>query len=273
MSEEKTVIPYSQNETAKALLEYAKAQFNRKEQNVHFIPNNKDANDLLDPLGQYPHAFVLACIMDIQVKANNAWEIPYKIKTAIHAFDMNTLYKTSVDEIYAIFDRMHRFPTTMAERFYKAVQKIHNDYNDDASEIWADNPSSGLVVSRFLQFEGVGIKVATMATNILVRQFNIPLKDKHCIDISPDTHTVRVFQRLGLISEDKQIKDKKEKDNKAILKAMYMARTINPEYPGIVDYPCWKVGRDYCKARGPKCKNEQGTCPFFSFCPSKNENT
>ena len=112
-----------------------------------------------------------------------------------------------------------------------------------------------------------------MATNILCRQYGVPFKDKHCIDISPDTHTVRVFRRLGLISEDEQIKNKKEKDNKANLKAMYMARIINPEYPGILDYPCWKVGKEYCKARGPKCKNEQKTCPFFSFCPSKNENT
>ena len=146
-----------------------------------------------------------------------------------------------------------------------------NDYNDDASQIWADNPPSGLVVSRFLQFNGVGIKVATMATNILVRQYNIKMQDRHCIDISPDTHTVRVFQRLGLISKDEHISNKKEKDHKAKTEAMYMARMINPEYPGILDYPCWDVGKNYCKARNPICYGEKdkGPCPFSHFCPSK----
>ena len=266
------------NETARALLNYSKERF-RQEQNVHLISNNKDANDLLDPQGQYPHAYVLACIMDIQVKAKNAWIIPYNLKNLIHGFDMTTLYQLSnqlsEEEKVALFDKMekvHRFPSTMAIRFFDAVKKIHKDYNDDASRIWAGNPPSGLVVSRFLQFNGVGIKVATMATNILVRQYNIELQDKHCIDISPDTHTVRVFQRLGLISKDEHISDKKEKDHKAKIKAMYMARMINPDYPGIFDYPCWKVGQDFCKAKKQQCTNEKGTCPFFSFCPSSTEN-
>ena len=279
MCEGNTMRPYFPNEVAEALLQYSKDHF-QNQQIVHLISDNKDANDLLDPLGQYPHAYVLACIMDVQVKAQNAWIIPYNLKNQIHAFDMTTLYQLanqlSEDEMKALFEndkmeKVHRFHGKMAIRFFDAVKKIHNDYNDDASKIWADNPPSGLVVSRFLQFNGVGIKVATMATNILVRQYNIELQDKHCIDISPDTHTVRVFQRLGLITKDEHISDKKEKDHKAKTKAMYMARMINPDYPGILDYPCWDVGKNYCKARNPICygEKEKGPCPFSHFCPSK----
>ena len=271
MSEEKSIQPFFLNETAKALLDYAQEQYDSGKQQVHLINDDEDANEFLNPCGQYPHAFVLACIMDIQVKAQNAWIIPQNVKKIIHSFDMKTLSRLSEEDIYAVFsnmDKIHRFPTRMAKRFFCAVQKIHNDYNDDASKIWADNPPSGIVVSRFLQFEGAGIKIATMATNILVRQYMIQLKDKHCIDISPDTHIVRVFQRLGLISEDNLINDKKEKDNKAKNKAMYMARMINPDYPGILDYPCWDVGKNHCHARTPECND----CPFSHFCPSNKGN-
>ncbi len=273
MCEEDRIKPYFLNEAANGLLEYAEDQFERGGQEVHICDNNPELEQLLSPLGDYPHAFVLACIMDIQEKANNAWTIPLEVKRINKNFDMDSLSKLSLKDIEDIFGNMehgHRFSTKKANRFYLAIQKIHDDYNDDAKKIWVDTPPSGLVVSRFLEFEGVGLKIATMATNILVRQYKIPLKDKHCIDISPDTHTVCVFQRLGLISDDTE--QTKEKDKKAKEKAMYMARIINPVYPGILDYPCWFVGDQFCKAKGQQCINEKGTCPFFVFCPSKKEN-
>lgn len=260
MCEETSLKPYFPNDVAQELLAYAKNQFDRKEQNVHLISNNKEANDMLDPLGQYPHAFVLACIMDIQVKAENAWMIPYYVKKSVHSFDMAALCHLSEEEIKIIFSNMekaHRFPTQMAKRFYDAVQKIHVDYNDNASNLWADNPSSGLLIYRFMQFKGVGIKIATMATNILVRQFGVKLADNSSIDISPDVHTVRVFQRLGLTSFDK-----KENQLKRTQGTIYMARAINPEYPGIFDYPCWSVGAKHCHPQSPDCE----ACPFRTFC-------
>ena len=263
MYKESPVNPFFPNDAAKSLLEFAKEQYEKRGQNVPFIKNNDEANELLNPFGKYPHAFVLACIMDRQIAAENAWKIPFWIKETIHGFDIKDLLPLSKDEIQKIFlgfPKQHRFPVRMAECFFKAVHTIQNKYNGDARKIWNDNPPSGLLVSRFLDFEGVGVKIASMATNILVRQFRISVKDRHCIDISPDTHTVRVFQRLNLTQGD------------SIKKTIYMARVINPEYPGILDYPCWKVGQDFCKAKKQQCINEKGTCPFFSFCPSRTEN-
>ena len=257
MCEENTMRSYFPNDAAKSLLEYAQKQFDEGGQNVHFIENNDEANEMLDPLGKFPHAFVLACIMDRQISAENAWQIPYWIKERIHGFEIKDLLALSKDEIEALFKsfpKQHRFPTKMATCFFMAVQTIQNKYSGDACKIWDDNPPSGLIVSRFLDFEGVGVKIASMATNILVRQFRVTLKDRHCIDISPDTHTVRVFQRLNLTHGDSREK------------TIYTARVINPEYPGILDYPCWDVGKNYCHARNPEC----GTCPFSSFCPSND---
>ena len=154
----------------------------------------------------------------------------------------------------------------MAGYFCSAVKRLQRDYAGDASRIWKDKPSSGLLIYRFLQFEGVGIKIATMATNILMRQFGVELYDKSSIDISPDVHIIRVFQRLGLTSFDEK-NEKKSREG-----TIYMARAIYPDYPGIFDSPCWDVGNRFCKAQGPKCKKGGETCPFFDFCPSRIEN-
>lgn len=260
MCEENVLKPYFPNKAAKDLLEYAKEQFENRKQKVHLVKDDDDTNELLNPRGEYPHAFVLACIMDRQISAGNAWKIPKWVKEAIHRFDMKGLLAISEEEFKIIFKNLpkkHRYPDTMATCFYKAVKKIHEDYDDDASNIWKGIPPSGVIVSRFLQFEGVGVKIASMATNILVRQFGIKVKDNHCIDISPDTHAVRVFQRLHLVQGNSREE------------TIYMAREINPEYPGILDYPCWDVGKKHCHARNPDCK----TCPFFNSCPSNIEKT
>ena len=94
----------------------------------------------------------------------------------------------------------------MAENFYYALQKIHNDYDDQAFKIWSNNPKSATVVRRFLGFKGVGLKIANMAANMLVRDFNIPMKDYNSIDISVDTHIRRLFKRLGFVNENANVK-------------------------------------------------------------------
>ena len=42
----------------------------------------------------------------------------------------------------------------------------------------------------------MGIKIATMNANILVRQFKIEFSDYYSIDISSDIHVRRILKRL-----------------------------------------------------------------------------
>ena len=215
-----------------------------------------ERNNVVNDLANYPHAFVLACAMDRQINADRAWAIPYEIKQILGNFSIKTLYNVSLEDYKKIFNeyKLHRFNDDMATVFYKAVHKIVEEYDSDASNIWKGKPSSATIVSRFLDFDGIGIKIATMATNILARDFKIPLSDYYSIDISPDIHVKRLFKRMGLI---------KKKDINNIDKIIYKARSINPEFPGIIDLTCWKLGRTVCRPTLPKC-NE---CMLKDSCP------
>lgn len=140
----------------------------------------------------------------------------------------------------------------MAEIFYQAIQDIKRKYHGNAAAIWANKPSSASVVCRFLEFKGCGIKIATMAANILARQFKIPFSDFYSIDISPDIHVRRVMKRMGYIS-----------DSSNLNMVIYKAREIYPPFPGIIDFSCWEIGRNFCHPTKPRCTE----CPVASECP------
>ena len=102
------------NETL--IVKIAKERFqSSKAYSVQFV-DNAEANDLISNLKDYPHAFVLACLMDRQVKAERAWMIPFEIKNSIGTFDFNDLLNISLDEYKTIFNdhKLHRFNDTMA---------------------------------------------------------------------------------------------------------------------------------------------------------------
>lgn len=227
------------------LVTIGKQQFKNVEGNsVHFV-DDAEANKFLNDIVNYPHAYVLACLMDRQIKSEKAWMIPPLIKEDLGSFDINLLAKQPLEYYRETFNRLklHRFNDTMSKVFFNGVQHIMNKYNGNAAKIWAGNPSSATVVYGFLQFEGCGIKIATMATNILARQFKIPLSDYYSIDISPDVHIVRVLRRTGLVSKDAEIDS-----------VIYKARELYPKFPGIINSSCWEIGRKWCRPTNPKCE-------------------
>ena len=67
----------------------------------------------------------------------------------------------------------------------------------------------------------------------------------------------RVFNRLGFIS-----------DSASDDELLYAARELNPTYPGIFDFFCWEIGRNWCRPNNPKCED----CYLNKVCPT-NQNT
>jgi hypothetical protein len=89
-----------------------------------------DADRLVNDLENHPHAFVIACVMDRQIKAERAWRIPYAFAERLGGFTMPILEPLSEARIRQIMrrGRLHRFPDEMARNFRGAVQHIAGKY-------------------------------------------------------------------------------------------------------------------------------------------------
>jgi endonuclease III len=212
------------------------------------------ADRLVNDLEHYPHAFVLACIANRQVKAEVAWRIPHVIATAVGGFDMARLEALSeADLLRALTDgrSAHRYPQMMAGFLHRGIARLKTEYGGDASCIWEGRPSSAEVVRRFQEFDGVGQKIGTMAANILARDFRVPMADLNSIDVSVDIHVSRVFARLGLVDLAPEPED-----------IIAVARRANPEYPGLIDLPVWNIGTEWCHKERPRCTE----CPMRHVC-------
>jgi uncharacterized HhH-GPD family protein len=237
------------------LVEQGQTLFDAPRQLIQFtrVP---EADALLNDLTDHPHAFVLACVMDRQVKAEKAWLIPYRISGKIGGFSMQKLRLLSPDDVHDLMSEpepLHRFIDKMSGFFHLAVQRIWTQYSGDAARLWTAKPSSAEVVYRFLEFDGVGPKIASMAANILAREFKITFADYFSIDISADVHVRRVFARLELCAADATAEQ-----------VIYKARALHPEFPGMMDLPCWEIGRNWCKPHNPVCAG----CYMKSLCPT-----
>lgn len=246
---------FDMEEIIRLLIEKGNNLFNNEREFVEFT-HNREPDELLNNLEDYPQAFLIACICDRQYPAEKVWEIPYHLKERLQQdFSFENLATKSKDEFVSLMQNptsLHRFSNKFGEIIYLAIQKVITDYNNNPANIWNDNPSSAELIFRLLSFYGVGIKIATMTANILVRNYKISVTDKFSIDISPDVQVKRVFTRLGLVQN-------KPSDEEVI----YKARSMNPQYPGIFDLSCWEIGRNWCKPRIPLCAQ----CPLNNHCP------
>jgi endonuclease III len=194
--------------------------------------------------------------MDRQIKAEKAWLIPHLISEKLGGFSIEMLVGLSQKKLNVLMlepEKLHRFPEKMAGILYSAIRRIADVYAGDAGRIWSKKPSSAEAVYRFLEFDGVGPKIATMAVNLLARNFKIPFSDYFSVDISADSHVRRVFGRLGLCPPDPEVEQ-----------VIYRARALYPGFPGIMDSPAWEIGRTWCDIRSPKCH----ACYMKDLCPS-----
>ena len=240
---------------ARVLVQRGEELLARPFQPIEFTGHGR-ADALLNDLEYFPHGYVLACLMDRQISADRAWLIPYLMGERLGWFAFPALADVSLDSVHSLMrepEPLHRFVSQMAKTFFLAIQRIANQYCGDASRIWRGRPSSATLVRRFLEFQGAGPKIATMAANILVRDFKVPVSDTYSIDISPDRHVRRVLFRVGLARE--------EASNEELI---YVARELHPTYPGIFDLSVWEIGRNWCRPRSLNC----GSCYLQPHCPT-----
>lgn len=211
------------------------------------------ANEIINNIGKMPHVFVIACLLGRQFRDEKAWETLARLEERIGTLDIRKLSHLTLKDWENAFIKptpLHGFPREMAPFVMAAVQRIVKEYGGDASRLWNDHPPSATVIKRFLEFEGIGQKISTMATNILARYFKIPMSDCYSIEVTVDGRMKRVLSRMGIVDS--------EKPNyiKLTVREMY------PEYPGIFDPVFWEIGKFYCFPAEPNCVE----CPVRDLC-------
>jgi len=206
-------------------------------------------------IGKNPFAFALAAALDRGTRAEIIWTIPYYLQKEIGELKPAFFVDEDINEIKKIIQKLPIKPRYVndAPRTIKELSEIVvNEFNGDASKIWK-NKSAEEVKTTFQRVHGVGPGISSMIVLLLERCFGIHFNDldHRNMNVKPDIHIIRVFGRLGFISQPNE---------KEVLEA---ARKFNPEYPGAIDAPVWVIGRKWCTADTPQCIH----CPVNEVCP------
>ena len=207
-----------------------------------------------------PFAFALAAVLDRGTKAEIIWTIPFCIEKKVGKLDPQFFLSKSPEELETLFRSLPYKPRyiTDAPMTAKGLSRIVVDkFGGDTTKIW-QNQSALYVKSVFQQIHGVGPGIASMIVLLLERHFKMHFTDldHRTMDVKPDVHVIRVFHRMGFI------------DDPTANEALQAARKLNPEYPGALDGPAWRIGKQWCKPLDPLCSS----CTVNSVCPKNIDN-
>jgi endonuclease III len=247
--------PEPAKQIATFLAAYARQQESDRPEAAVWTPDAAAQSLILD-LEENPHAFLMGCLAQRASNAERAWAFPYRLKERLGTLDVWSLAdmaETSLTEVMGASPALHRLYPAMASNVHSMAARLVEYYGGDAGRIWGGSPSAATVIRRLLEFEGVGIKIATMTTALLVKFFAVPMRDLHFLDLPIDVQIRRVLQRLGLVHEG---------DADEVM--IWRARELWPEFPGMVDVALWEVGRELCRPTNPKCDQ----CFLAALCPS-----
>jgi len=113
-------------DAVRILTRKGKRLFDAPKQFVRFT-NDEKADDLLNDLEKFPHAYVLACAMDRQIRAERAWIIPYRFSEKLGGFQFSMLQALSQQKIHNLMTKpepLHRFVDEMTLNFHEAINLI-----------------------------------------------------------------------------------------------------------------------------------------------------
>ena len=218
---------------------------------------NAEADELLR---QNHFAFLMAASIDRGALAESLWEIPHTLKKKLGHLDPKVLSQFTIDQMETLLrslGKKPRYPRQAAQTIISLSKLVIDEFQEDVSSIW--HGKQPLQVTQTLEkIWGVGPGIAHMVVRILVDEYNYdPGKEGlRQIDVKPDVQVRRVFYRTG-IAQDRN-------ENTSV----QVARQLHPEFPGLLDWPAWEIGRTWCREGDPNC-NE---CPLRGACLKRDTN-
>lgn len=204
------------------------------------------------------------------VNATTAWEGPYYLAQRLGHLDVDRIARMRPADLTIYVGNfrgaraLHRFVGKTSEYLVRASERIVTDYGGTAANIWPAWSSAKTVLQRLLEFDGIGHKLANMATRLLVTYYGVPLTGWDEIDVAVDRHVARVFLRTGLVSGTPG----KKRHSVAELRndVIAVARLLRPAFPGALDEPAFFTGANWCTAGHAWCTDGARPCPLASAC-------
>ena len=197
-------------------------------------------------------AFLVAVAFDRGMLWHKAWQIPAEIHRQ-GLLDPELLAAMSETELVELIDGLPVRPRYGSRRGARtlsdAARLVCDRFGGNAADIWED--ASPAEVEKTLQeIYGLGQGIASMTTRILRDDFGCFRGQERQIDVKPDVHVLRVFQRTGLT------------ETQSASQAIRAARRLSPDFPGALDWAAWQIGQLWCHPTEPDCD----ACPLTEVC-------
>lgn len=113
-----------------------------------------------------PNAVLVAVLLDQQMRAEVAFEGPYKLHQRLGHLDMEKIARMDLNRLKSVFGEkpaIHRFYNMMAGRVQDLAKAVVDRYDGNAAKMWADGTSWDEVAGRAGELPGFGkAKVKTL---------------------------------------------------------------------------------------------------------------
>ena len=149
---------------------------------------NREADELIaaDPL-----ALLIGFALDQQVTVQKAFSGPLELRSRIGSLDARTIATLDAEALDSAFrtpPALHRFPGNMAKRVRDLCQAIADDYDGDASRIWAGAADAHDLHKRLIALPGIGEMKAGTIVALLGKRYGI--KPAGWDEVVPKTPTL-----------------------------------------------------------------------------------
>lgn len=137
--------------------------------------NDDDANGLL---AEDPNALLIAIVLDQQISSTKAFSGPRDLKQRLGHLDPAQIAEMDEDEFLTLFREkpaIHRFPASMGKRVQAACAKVRDEYDNDAGNIWDDQPDAKTIMKRLSGVPGIGPAKQKIAILLLARYYGIEI--------------------------------------------------------------------------------------------------
>ena len=121
-------------------------------------------------------AFLLGSLYNQQISSKSAWRAPGRLAErlgGLHAHDLAGADPRWLTAVMREGPAIHPFASTMASRTIDMGARLVEEYGGVATNLWADEPSGGELLTRLTGFAGIGRHKATVAIALLTRHYGL----------------------------------------------------------------------------------------------------